>query len=78
MVVKTYLFDFIINTLDFIINQINIPQYYWFDYYTNLKESLNNYIDTYFYSKNYMCYIASDIYDRRKSISTIVNDIGDI
>lgn len=78
VVIKTYMFDFIINIIDYIINQMGISQYYWFDYYTYFKVMLKYHIDTYLDSKNYMYYIASDIYDRGKSIQTLVNDIRNI
>ncbi len=76
--IKKYAFDFIIKTIDYIINQTNIPIYYWYDYLINLKKSINDYIYTYILSQDYMFYITSDIYDRKKSIQTIVNDICNI
>lgn len=74
-IVKTYMFGFIINIIDHIINQLNIPQPYLYNYYIHFKTSLNNYIEAYLNSKNYLYYIASDIYDRKESIQKLINDI---
>lgn len=78
VIIKKYPYDFIVRIMDLIIGQTGIPQPYWFFYYNDFKRALNDYINNFLELKDNMFCVSSDIFERKKAIQTIVNDIRQI
>lgn len=71
----TYVYDFLISIMDWIIGQIGIPESYWRTQYEILKCNIENIVEVHLQQYDYVYYVASKIFKRKELIMMLVEDI---